>query len=221
MTVLPAAVLFDMDGLLVDSEPVWYAVERVVMDGFGVAWSPGQAATLVGNPLPVSAQILLDAAGVDGDARGLAQHLVEAMAARLAVAVPWKPGAVALVEALAAAGVPRALVSSSYRRLVDVVLGHLPAGAFPVSVTGDEVRRPKPSPEPYLTAARRLGVPVQRCVVLEDSPTGVAAGEAAGAHVVAVPDLRPVAAGPGRTVVASLTELTPAFLGALLPPAHD
>ena len=216
MTVLPAAVLFDMDGLLVDSEPIWLEIEQELMSGFGVDWTEDQAASLVGNPLPVSAEILIEAAGVEANAHELAQAMVDRMVVLLRRSVLWKPGAVELAAALRRAGVPVALVSSSYRRLVDAVLGHLPEGTFDVSVAGDEVRRPKPSPEPYLTAAARLGVDPRLCVVLEDSPTGIAAGEAAGAHVVAVPDQHPVAPRPGRSVLPTLEGVTPADLGRLM-----
>jgi HAD superfamily hydrolase (TIGR01509 family) len=142
------------------------------------------------------------------------------MTDRLARRVPWKPGARSLLAELRAAGVPLALVSSSYRRLVDAVLGHLPAGTFATSVAGDEVRRPKPSPEPYVTAAARLGVDPRDCVVLEDSPTGVAAGEAAGAVVVAVPDLNPVGPTPRRPVLSTLSGVRTADLAALVTTAR-
>ena len=125
------------------------------------------------------------------------------------------PGAVELLAALHADGVPQALVSSSYRVLVDAVLavGH---GPFAVTVAGDEVGDGKPHPEPYLTAATRLGVPPEACVAIEDSPTGVASAVAAGVPTLAVEHLVPISPGPLRTVVHSLEGWTPADLGVLL-----
>ena len=131
--------------------------------------------------------------------------------------LPLLPGVRSLLAALDDAQVPMALVSSSYRVLVDAVLaGGL--GPFSVTLAGDEVERGKPAPDPYLLAASRLGVDVTRCVVLEDSPAGVASGEAAGCAVVAVPSVPGVrmAAAPRRLVVPSLAGLTPADLRALV-----
>jgi beta-phosphoglucomutase-like phosphatase (HAD superfamily) len=104
-------------------------------------------------------------------------------------------------------GVPMALVSSSYRVLVDAALETIGRHWFATTVAGDEVRHGKPHPEPYLTAARRLGVEPATCVVFEDSPTGLAAGEAAGCYCVAMPNVVPISAGPRRTVLASLADV--------------
>lgn len=214
MSALPSttaaleAVLFDMDGLLVDSEPMWFEVEHEVMAGFGATWSHAQARGLVGNSLVGSAQILLDAAGVTGDPVALADGLVDRMVVRITRGATFKPGATELLAALRAADIPTALVSSSYRRLVDAVVDQLPTGSFDVTVAGDEVERPKPDPQPYLVAMVALGVDPAGCVVLEDSPTGAAAGNAAGAHVIAVPDLADVARGPRRTVRRTLVGLS-------------
>ncbi len=127
------------------------------------------------------------------------------------------PGAGELLAALAAEGVPMALVSSSYRVLVDAVLAQ-GVGPFALTLAGDEVVHGKPHPEPYLTAAARLGVDPARCVVLEDSPSGAAAGEAAGCAVVAVPSLPEVefAPQPRRLVVTSLVQVAVADLRALV-----
>lgn len=124
-----------------------------------------------------------------------------------------------LLDGLHAHGVPCALVSNSPRSLVDAVLGSLGADAarwFATTVAGDGVVHTKPDPETYLTAAARLGTDPRSCVVLEDSPTAVAAGEAAGCVVVAVPSLRQINAAPGRTVLASLAELDVADLPRLV-----
>jgi HAD superfamily hydrolase (TIGR01509 family) len=132
---------------------------------------------------------------------------------------PPMPGADRLLADLRGLGVPLALVSSSYRVLVEAVLQH-GAGPFDVVVAGDEVTCGKPDPEPYVLAARLLGVDPSRCVVLEDSPSGVASGEAAGCAVVAVPSVPGVvlAARPRRLVVSSLELVTVEDLAALLAP---
>jgi HAD superfamily hydrolase (TIGR01509 family) len=140
--------------------------------------------------------------------------------ARVRAHMPWRPGALELLHALRRAGVPRGLVTMSYRPLADAVVDALPAGTFQVVVTGEEVRRGKPDPEPYLTAAARLGVDPASCVVVEDSPSGVGSGLAAGCAVVAVPHEVPIAAAAGVTVVTSLTEVSVDRLGALVGAAR-
>jgi HAD superfamily hydrolase (TIGR01509 family) len=133
--------------------------------------------------------------------------------------MPWRPGAIELLTELRAAGVPCALVSASYRILLDAALARLPQGTFQVSVAGDEVTHGKPHPEPYERACRALGVDARHCVVLEDSETGARSGNAAGAVVVAVPNQVPVPAAPRRVHVASMTELDVSALTRLLEDA--
>lgn len=212
------AVLFDMDGLLVDTEPVWFAVERDTFARLGAPrpWTRADADGLVGNALPVSAAAMRDKAGATVEIDVVAGWFVDGMATRLAAGVPWKPGAVSLLRSLREQGVPTALVSSSYRRLVDVVAGSAPGSTFTVTVAGDEVARGKPHPEPYLRAASLLGVAAHDCVVLEDSPTGARAGTAAGCRVVVVPDLAPLPVDHDWAVVPSLTEVSVDLLRGLL-----
>jgi HAD superfamily hydrolase (TIGR01509 family) len=207
-----AAVLFDMDGLLVDTEPIWYEVERRVMARLGGTWGPGDQQHLVGGPLsrslgymlgkaqrPVAPEVLAD---------WMTSGLVELVRERR---VPLLPGAAELLAALAADGVPHALVTSSERRVMEAVLES--AGvAFGVTVCAADVSRTKPDPEPYLLGAKLLGVLPEQCVVLEDSPNGVVAAEAAGCTVVAVPNVAPIAPGPRRFVVNSLSEVSVTIL---------
>jgi len=130
--------------------------------------------------------------------------------------VSFQPGALELLQALRKEEVPCALVSASYRSMIDAVLGHLPPDPFDVIVAGDEVTLGKPNPEPYLTAAAKLGVDPANCVVIEDSMTGTQAGTAAGAYVVAVPQWIAIPDAPRRLVVKSLEPLTPESLRSLL-----
>jgi HAD superfamily hydrolase (TIGR01509 family) len=146
----------------------------------------------------------------------IVEELLDRVVAEVGRAVPWRPGARELLLSLHAAGVPCALVTMSYARLADAVVRALPAGVFAAVVPGDQVRHGKPHPEPYLTAAQRLGVAPQECVAIEDSPPGVRSAQAAGAAVVAVPHVVPIPPGPGRVVVDTLEGLSPAGLARLV-----
>lgn len=203
-----AAVLWDMDGLLVDTEPVWTVAEEELAALLGGKWSDTLKASIVGTRLDVAVPTILEHYGRPAsEAEWATPWLLDRMVALFATSLEPLPGAVALLGALHDAGVPVALVSSSYRVLVDAVLRR--GFAFELTVAGDEVGHGKPHPEPYLTAATGLGVDPRDCVVLEDSVAGVLSGEAAGCAVVAVPSVPGVAVLPGpRTVVhASLAGL--------------
>ena len=206
-----AAVLFDMDGVLVDSEPLWLDVERTIMHGLGARWSRADQQRCVGGPLRRTAEYMLTSAGLAAHSMtgvaALEQALIDGMADRLTAAAPLRPGAARLLAELAAADMPTALVTSSYRNLADLVLGHLGHDAVSVSVAGDEVRRRKPHPEPYLTAASLLDVDPRDCVVLEDSQPGLAAAAAAGCRCVGVPDTVSIGTAPGLVVIDSLTDI--------------
>jgi HAD superfamily hydrolase (TIGR01509 family) len=212
---LPAAVLWDMDGTLVDTEPYWMDAEYALVSEHGGRWSEEQARALVGNPLPVSAEVLHRAGGVGLPPEVIVERLIDRVVADVRRHLPWRPGAQELLRALRAADVPCALVTMSYARLTDAVVSTLPAGTFAAVVPGDQVRHGKPHPEPYLTAARRLGVAPQDCVAIEDSRTGAASAHAAGAAVVAVPHVVPVPPAPGIVVVDTLEGLSPAGLSRL------
>ena len=140
--------------------------------------------------------------------------------ARLRRGVPLMPGARRLLKELSVHGVPAALVSASHREVVDEMLVSLGEKHFALTVAGDELKRTKPHPDPYLTAAARLGVDPARCAVVEDTVTGVASAEAAGCQVVAVPSVAPIEAVEGRTIVDSLEEVNLAFLRSLIMVAH-
>jgi HAD superfamily hydrolase (TIGR01509 family) len=208
------AVLFDMDGLLVDSEPVWFEAEQAVMARLGGHWGARDQQALLGGSLDRTVSRLLAKAArpVTAERGHVARWLVDEMARRIrARSVPLQPGAGRLLAELARAGIPCALVTSSSRAVLEAVLT-VTGLSFPVTVCGEDVRRAKPDPEPYLLAAARLGVPPAGCVVLEDSPAGVAAARAAGCAAVAVPSV-PVQPGPGVVTLASLSELDVAMLG--------
>jgi HAD superfamily hydrolase (TIGR01509 family) len=214
---LPAALLFDMDGLLVDTERTWFAVETELMAGLGAPWGEEHQAALVGGPLEKSVLYMLDHADrPDVSPDQLAQALLEGMVRHLrAGPVRWQPGAERLLAQAAEAGVPCALVSSSLRPVVDAVLAAIGTEHFAVTVSGDDVAQTKPNPDPYLLAAELLGVDPVRCVALEDSETGATSAVAAGCLTVVVPSLVPVPPEIGDQRAASLTELDLAHLGEL------
>ena len=220
MTALPpAAVLFDMDGLLVDSEPLWTVAEQELADRLGGEFGPEVKAAIVGTRLEVAVPTMLRWFGADTGPAQVAETsawLLDRMVALFGGPLTFLPGGLELLAALQREGVPTALVSSSYRVLVDAVLARVPA-TFTTTLAGDEVVHGKPHPEPYLTAAARLGVDPGRCVVLEDSPAGIASAEAAGCAVVAVPSVPgvTVAPAPRRLVAASLEDLDVPALRAL------
>jgi HAD superfamily hydrolase (TIGR01509 family) len=213
---LPGAVLWDMDGTLVDTEPSWIAAEYALVAEHGGTWNDEHAHALVGNPLLVSGEYIRRHGGVDLPVEVIVEQLLDRVVADVRRSVAWRPGAHELLLALRDEGVPCALVTMSWTRLADAVLAVLPADAFAAVVTGDQVRHGKPHPEPYLTAAARLGVAPGECVAIEDSQTGVASAHAAGAAVVAVPHVVPIPPGPGRVVVDTLEGLSPAGLARLV-----
>jgi HAD superfamily hydrolase (TIGR01509 family) len=195
------AVLFDLDGLLLDSEPVWYAVESEVVERLGGVWGEHHQAACIGGTLDASCRYILDLTGSAMTVAELTAMLLAGMVEHFHAGLPLHDGALELVDAVRARGVPTALVSSSYRVLVDAALDRIGQDRFDVVVVGDEITHGKPHPEPYLTACVRLAVEPGRSVVLEDAPSGVASAEAAGCVVVAVPSIAPIAASAGRRVV--------------------
>ncbi|MCW2497909.1 HAD family phosphatase [Jatrophihabitans sp.] len=202
-----AAVLIDMDGTLVDTEPYWMAAEFALVDEFGGSWSDEHAHALVGNALLTSAHYLREHGGVDLEPELIVERLLTSVVAAAREELPWRPGARELLASLRAADVPVALVTMSYDVLAQTMIDGLPAGTFDAVITGDQVVDGKPHPEAYLTAAARLGVDPTHCVAIEDSPTGLASAEAAGCVVVAVPHRVTVAPAPRRRFVDSLTAL--------------
>jgi HAD superfamily hydrolase (TIGR01509 family) len=195
--MLPAAALFDNDGLTLDTEPAWTRAEIALFARYGVVFTMEHKRELLGTAPVESARRLERMLGRPGPE--LSNELYELAVEEVAGDVDPMPGAVALLAALGAAGVPVGLVSNARRRFVE--RGLRSAGllkAFAVIVSADDVARPKPAPDPYLAGAAALGVEAGACAVLEDSPTGLAAGRAAGALTIGVPSL------PGVTLDADV-----------------
>lgn len=181
------AVLWDLDGTIVDTEPYWFAAEYSVVEAHGDSWSDDHARALVGFDLLDSGRYMIEHGGVRLTPHEIVELLLDSVVSNIKRNVPWRPGARELLADVRSSNVPTALVTMSWRRFATEVMDALPAGAFDVSVVGDDVERGKPHPDPYLLAAERLGVDITKCVAIEDSPTGVASALAAGATVLAVP----------------------------------
>ena len=203
---LPDAVLWDMDGTLVASEPYWMEAERELVESYGLTWTHEDALAMVGMPLLTSGNIMA-AHGVPLPGQEIADRLVAVVAERLAREVPWQPGALRLLTELHEAGVPIALVTMSYRVLAEKIVHAVPGG-FETMVCGEDVTHGKPHPEPYLTAARHLGVDPSRCVAVEDSLPGISSALDSGARTIAVEVMIPIPEVPGLTRVSSLEDLS-------------
>jgi HAD superfamily hydrolase (TIGR01509 family) len=210
----PAAVLWDMDGTLIDSEPYWIAAEIDFAALYGVEWTHADGLAMVGNPLSSTAAALQER-GVDVPADDIIATILAQVTADVTAKLPWQEDAKELLDEVLAAGIPCALVTMSYRVLAEAMLAHVP-GVFAVVVTGDEVKRGKPHPEPYLKAAALLGVDIAACVAIEDSPAGTRSAHASGAATLAVVREVPVEPLPGMSRVTSLTGIGVHGLAALV-----
>lgn len=211
-----AAVLWDMDGTLIDTEPEWMASEYALVEEFGGTWSHEDAMSLVGQALVASAKVLRERGGVALDDDELIARLMSRVLVAIKEDPQWRPGARELVAEVKAAGIPCALVTMSYSAMSDAVVAGFPEGTFDVVISGEMVENGKPHPEPYLRAAAELGVRIEDCVAIEDSLNGVASAQASGAKVLAVEHMVPVPADPGRSRVRTLTGIDVATLRRLV-----
>ncbi len=210
-----AAVLWDMDGTLVDTEPYWIAAEFALAERYDGTWSREHALELVGSDLLDSGRYIRQHMGIEVAPEQIVDELLDAVIERVEREVPWREGARELLASLHAAGVPCGLVTMSYARFVKPILAALPDDTFAAVVTGDVVDRGKPHPEPYLAAARHLDVLASECLAIEDSGTGATSAVAAGCRVLVVPLHVTVPPGPGRVFAHSLVGLSASSLLAL------
>ncbi|WNI32029.1 HAD family phosphatase [Streptomyces sp. ITFR-6] len=205
----PAAVLFDMDGTLVDTEVLWWETVREVAAGLGHRLTDADAPEVVGRAVADTAAHLIGVTG--GSAAALDRTITELTGSffrKVDAGAPLRPGAAALLASLEVAGVPFALVSASPRSVVDaVVAGSLAGVDFAFTLSADDTVRTKPHPDPYRAAAERFAAAPSACVAVEDSPDGTASADAAGCAVLVVPSLLAVAPGRGRTFARSLDEV--------------
>lgn len=209
-----------MDGTIVDTEQYWIAAEFEVVEMHGGTWSEEHGMALVGNDLLVSGAYIRDNGPVPLTPHEIVEALLDRVVARVQQEIPWRPGARELLDDVRLSPTPSALVTMSWRRFADPVVQALPQGSFGAVVTGDDVERGKPHPDPYLLAAEQLGVDPRDCIAVEDSPTGAASALAAGCTVIAVPHHVPIpvpdGAGDRFVLRDSLVGLRHRDLGGLL-----
>jgi HAD superfamily hydrolase (TIGR01509 family) len=187
-----SAVFFDMDGLLVDSEPLWLISETQMMAEYGYQWLESDQAACLGGPLDRVGNYMSGLIGGKRDGHSLMTEIIDRMVEKFKGDLPFMPGAIALINDLRAHGVPLTLVSASPRSLVDAALSNFEENPFVRSISSGDVKVSKPDPEGYLLAATSGGHEISNSLVLEDSLTGVTAAKASGAWVLAVPHLVPI-----------------------------
>ncbi len=215
----PAAVLWDMDGTIVDTEPYWMRAETELVAEHGGTWSEAQGMQLVGSGLVQSARILQQA-GVALEVDEIIGTLTDRVMLQVDDAVPWRPGARELIDELRAGGIPIALVTMSIRRMALQIAAALGDDVFDVVIAGDDVEHPKPHPQPYLLAAERLGVEIGDCVAIEDSQFGLVSAVASGAATIGVPLHLTLHEGPTHELWPTLEGRTVADLAAALNRHH-
>ena len=192
------AVIFDLDGLLVDSEPYWDRARQQMAADYSQTWTPSDQRSVMGVSTATWAQYMIERLGLELTQQAVIERIVGKMLALYQEHIPYLPGAVQAVH-LAARHYPTALASGSERSLIEAVIQDAAMrDHFQVVVCTDELPHGKPAPDVYLEAARRLNITPQQCVCIEDSPNGILAGKAAGMKVIAVPDMR---FNPNREVI--------------------
>ena len=216
---MTAAIIFDMDGLLIDSEPVWDEARKRMAREYNVEWNSDDHKAVMGVSTAQWVSYMQQRLGLQMEAAEVEQRIVETMAAIYLQKIPFHPGAKEAV-ALAASRYPTGLASGSPQLLIDTVTGSSElAGKFRTILSGDQFPEGKPNPAIYIAAARALNVAPERCVCLEDSGNGILAGKRAGMKVIAVPDSRfmpaPEILEQADIVLPSLFELTPAVFDQL------
>jgi HAD superfamily hydrolase (TIGR01509 family) len=205
---LPAAVLFDLDGTLIDSEPYWMKSERELAQNHGASWTEADGNALIGLSLYDSSKIIKERIGSSLEPQEIMDRLTSSVNAHLELEVPWRPGAKQLLRLLKTRGIKTALVTMSMRRTALQVVSAIDFDAFDIIVAGDDVRHGKPHPEPYLKAAELLGVAASECVAFEDSITGLVSAEAAGTKAVGIPNMITLPQIEGRVLWPTLEGVT-------------
>ena len=202
------AVFFDMDGLMVDSEPEWFQSEVEVTSPFGYTWLEVDQIACLGGPLSKVGQYMFDKCGRQRSPEYFTQALIETQVARMRGNTPTMPGAMELVRELQSHGIKTALVSASPRNIVDAVLDNVGHDLFPFSISADDVQKTKPDPEGYLKAASMSGSEITNCLVFEDSLTGMNAAIASGAYLIGVPHLVTIEESERIRVIKSLEQIS-------------
>ena len=205
---LPAAVLWDMDGTLIDSEPYWMKSEGAFAKANNGNLTEQDGLSLVGMSLYDSSKIIKEKVGSDLEPEQIIEQLTDEVAAQLKQEILWRPGAKELLELLRKKKVKTALVTMSMHRMAKQVADSIGFDAFDVIVAGDDVMHGKPHPEAYLKAAELLGVKPEDCVAFEDSISGLRSAEAAGTKAVGIKNIVEIPAQPGRILWSTLEGVT-------------
>ena len=206
------AVFFDMDGLMVDSEPEWFQSEVEVTSPFGYTWLEVDQIACLGGPLSKVGQYMFEKCGQQRSPEYFTQALIDTQVERMRGNTPTMPGAMELVRELQSHGIKTALVSASPRNIVDAVLDNVGHDLFPFSISADDVKKTKPDPEGYLKAASMSGSEITNCLVFEDSLTGMSAAIASGAYLIGVPHLVNIEESERVRVIKSLEQISYAKL---------
>ena len=202
-----SAILFDMDGTLIDSEPLWLESEIEIMAELGCHWDQQDQINCLGGPMEKTENYMQERSNNIKPFGYFAKQLDDVMEQKLATKLDLIPNALEILNECKKSDIKIALVTASTGRLMRAALKRFPAGIFDTTVSYDDVKRSKPDPEPYLLAAKTLGVEIKNCVVLEDSLTGVQSGLTAGAQVIGLPHLVQIPRNPNLRVVESLSEI--------------
>jgi len=205
---LPAAVLFDMDGTLIDSEPYWMKSEGAFAKANNATWSEQDGLSLVGMSLYDSSKIIKERVGSPLEPEQIIDQLTNEVTAQLQEQILWRPGARELLVLLRKKKIKTALVTMSMHRMAKQVVDSIGFDAFDVIVAGDDVLHGKPHPEPYLKAAELLGVKAEHCVAFEDSISGMKSAEAAGTKAVGIKNIVEIPAQEGRILWPTLEGVT-------------
>ena len=206
------AIFFDMDGVTIDSEPQWHLSERELMAEFGYEWQEVDQIACLGGPLSRVGIYMAEKVQNVHDGAWFTNALISKQIEKMRNGVEILPGVESLISDFRSLKLPIALVSASPRRIMDVALDVLPSGFFDFSISSDDVERTKPHPDPYLLAAKKIGVDIHNCLVIEDSMTGITSARAAGAWILAVPHYIDVPAEERLRKVTSLAGLTAAYV---------
>jgi HAD superfamily hydrolase (TIGR01509 family) len=212
---LPHAVLWDMDGTLIDSEHHWLSSEKELATAHGVIWTEEDGLDLVGMSLLDSSKVIKEKLRSDLAPEEIIDQLTAMVTSKLADHLPWRPGALELLRELKDAGVKTALVTMSMRTMAMRVAESIGFDAFDLVVAGDDVQFGKPHPEPYLKAASLLGVDPANCVAFEDSKTGLTSAELAGTMAIGIPNVVRIPPQEGRILWPTLEGVTLSDLQAL------
>ncbi len=203
-----SALLFDMDGTVIDSEPLWLEAEIEVMAELGCHWDAQDQQNCLGGPMDRTEKYMQERSGNIKPYGYFRDNLNRVMQKKLLHDLKLVPNALELISSAKKIGIKTALVTASGSVLMNIALKKFPDGIFDATVSRDDVINSKPNPEPYLRAADLLEVNISNCVVFEDSETGVTSGLASGAQVIGIPHLINLAPHENLRIVDSLSDVS-------------